>query len=233
MEIRRWRADAGIAVGPILFIIAILGLLAAAIAAGSGSFTADVGTSRAKANAQALVEYANQLQFAVQFLFGRGCTDVELTFQETNANAPADHSCDVFHPDGAGMVDSSFANLTGAFDTSIAGNHSNWWGTYGHFSQNYTATITGLGSHATLIFQLFAVNLATCTEINRILQYNPSGNFAPPVKGWHISGGYFYGIYADNGPYNLGSEFNSVRQACVRDNIYANYVYIGVLLPRD
>jgi hypothetical protein len=229
----RTRADAGIAIGPILFIIAILGLLASAIAAGSGSFTADVDTSRAKANAQALVEYANQLQFSVQFLFGRGCEDVQLKFQGTNAYAPADHSCDVFHPDGAGMVDSSFANLTGAFDTSIASDHSNWWGTFGHFGQNYTAIVAGLGSHATLLFQLHAVGLATCTEINRILQYNASGNYAPLNKNWHVSGGYFNGVYTDAGLYDLGSEFNSIRQACVHNGGYNDYVYIGVLLPRD
>ena len=39
-DFRRLSPNAGIAIGPILFIIAILAILAAAIAAGSGSFTA-------------------------------------------------------------------------------------------------------------------------------------------------------------------------------------------------
>ena len=40
----RWQREVGIAIGPILFIIAILAILAAAIAAGSGSFTAPTAT---------------------------------------------------------------------------------------------------------------------------------------------------------------------------------------------
>jgi type II secretory pathway pseudopilin PulG len=109
MESHRWRADAGIAVGPILFIIAILGLLASAIAAGSGSFTASTSTQEAKAQAQAIIQYADLVKFAVDLVRGSGCTDEQISFENnivsgyTNSNAPADHSCHVFDPLGGGV----------------------------------------------------------------------------------------------------------------------------------
>ena len=51
----RLRGNAGIALGPILFIIAILAILAAAIAAGSGSFNTSTASEGNKAKASALI----------------------------------------------------------------------------------------------------------------------------------------------------------------------------------
>ena len=48
MELRTLNNQDGIALGPILFIIAILAILAAAIAAGNGGFNANTTTDSAK-----------------------------------------------------------------------------------------------------------------------------------------------------------------------------------------
>src|ERR1700728_5210589 len=55
LEARRLASDAGIAIGPILFIIALLGILAAAIAAGSGSFTSSTTNESDETKAAALI----------------------------------------------------------------------------------------------------------------------------------------------------------------------------------
>ena len=58
----RFAADAGIAIGPILFIIAILGILAAAIAAGSGSFTSGTQNEGNSTKASALIQIGENLK---------------------------------------------------------------------------------------------------------------------------------------------------------------------------
>ena len=100
----------GIAIGPILFIVAILAVLASAIAAGSGSFNSDTSTVKAKAQATAILEYADEVKFAVDRVLGKGCTDTQISFENpivsgyVNPNAPADKSCHVFDVNGGGIV---------------------------------------------------------------------------------------------------------------------------------
>ena len=100
----------GIAIGPILFIMAILAVLAAAIAAGSGSFSGDTSAISAKAQASAILEYANEVKFAVDRVLAKGCTDTEISFENPivsgyeNPNAPSDKPCHVFDVNGGGIV---------------------------------------------------------------------------------------------------------------------------------
>jgi hypothetical protein len=60
--------EAGIALGPILFIIAILAILAAAIAAGSGSFNASTNTEGNKAKASAVIQVGDNLKVGMDRL---------------------------------------------------------------------------------------------------------------------------------------------------------------------
>lgn len=52
-----WGNDSGIAIGPILFVIAVLGILAAAVAAGSGSFSTSSSKESAQAMASTVMDY--------------------------------------------------------------------------------------------------------------------------------------------------------------------------------
>ena len=61
----RLRSNAGIAIGPILFIIAILAILAAAIAAGSGSFTGGTATESDKTKSSALIQIGENLKIGM------------------------------------------------------------------------------------------------------------------------------------------------------------------------
>ena len=106
----------GIAIGPILYIVAILAVLAAAIAAGSGAFTGDTSAISAKAYATAILEYANEVKLGVDRVIANGCTDTEISFQVPldygwinpgktyNPNSPSDKSCHVFDVNGGGVV---------------------------------------------------------------------------------------------------------------------------------
>src|SRR5580692_5056365 len=66
--VTRFASDAGIAIGPILFIIAILGILAAAIAAGSGSFTSSTTNESDKTKAAALIQIGENLKIGMDRL---------------------------------------------------------------------------------------------------------------------------------------------------------------------
>ncbi len=101
----------GIALGPILFIIAILAILAGAIAAGAGGFTANTNNDGAKASAHAIMQFSDQVAGAVQRVMAEnGCLDTQVNFNNpivsgyANPNAPIDHSCDIFDPRGGGLV---------------------------------------------------------------------------------------------------------------------------------
>lgn len=106
---RTGNRQSGIAIGPILFVVAILAVLASAIAAGSGAFNSDTSAVSAKAQATAILEYAEQVKMSVDRVLGHGCTDTQISFENpivsgyTNPNAPSDKSCHVFDVNGGGI----------------------------------------------------------------------------------------------------------------------------------
>ena len=110
MENRTGNRQSGIAIAPILFVVAILAVLATAIAAGSGAFNGDTSAVKAKAQATAILEYANEVKMGVDRVYNRGCLDTQISFENpivsgyTNPNAPSDKSCHVFDVNGGGIV---------------------------------------------------------------------------------------------------------------------------------
>jgi hypothetical protein len=100
----------GIAIAPILFIVAILAALVSAIAAGSGSFNGDTSAVKIKAQATAILGYVNELQIGVDRVMSR-CPDTEISLANSvdsgypeNPLAPADKSCHVFDVNGGGVL---------------------------------------------------------------------------------------------------------------------------------
>jgi hypothetical protein len=119
----RLHPASGIALGPILFIIAILALLAAAIAAGSGSFNASISTENAKAMAEVAINQCGAFQDAMNLLLGNGCDPTAIdytapgnpsgsTWNATNGdltgssgtNRAGNGTCALFDPRGGGLV---------------------------------------------------------------------------------------------------------------------------------
>lgn len=99
-------ANAGIALGPILFIIAILAILAAAIAAGSGSFNASTNNEGNKAKSSAVIQVGDNLKVGMDRLtMENGIAYNGWTTSPTNTS----NSNDLFSPTGGGIAPPSIA----------------------------------------------------------------------------------------------------------------------------
>ena len=188
----------GIAIGPILFIVAILAVLAAAIAAGSGAFNGDISAVSAKVQAATILEQAENMKIAVDRVLGHGCADTQVNFDNpivsgyTNATAPSDHSCDVFHPDGGGLSwITPPANASGFADGYIYSGHLGLVGT--------SSPTGGVNPTQDLVAFLPDVSKKLCEEINRLvfsstsIQSLGSSQTFGFVDGVRFRGTYWYG----------------------------------------
>ena len=79
----------GIALGPILFIIAILAIIAAAIAAGSASFNANKSNESSKAMAEVIINSGHAYVDALNLMFGNGCDVTLLDYTPDGGAWPA------------------------------------------------------------------------------------------------------------------------------------------------
>ena len=97
----RLQCEAGIALGPILFIIAILAILAAAIASGPGSFNASTNTEGDKAKASAIVQVGDNLKVGMDRLITENGVNYNgWTISPVNTS----NNTYLFSPIGGGIV---------------------------------------------------------------------------------------------------------------------------------
>jgi hypothetical protein len=110
MTLGRLHHQSGIALGPILFLLAIIAIIGGVIAAGAGGFTGSTTTPSASTMAAVIIQESEQVQSAVQMLMANGCSETQLNFYEAffagtnNPNAPSNGSCNVFDPRGGAML---------------------------------------------------------------------------------------------------------------------------------
>ena len=147
----RLNPNAGIAIGPILFIIAILAILAAAIAAGSGSFTSGTTKESATTKSSALIQIGDTLKVGMDRIVMEGqvadptsvTTDVTVT---TGTTA-------LFSPTGGGVSPPSpaMANTPGV----------DVW----YFP---TGVVKGIGTGGTNydVLAVLPVSAGVCAEVN-------------------------------------------------------------------
>ena len=169
--LRRRNGEAGIALGPILFIIAILAILAAAIAAGVGGFVANTGTESDKAMAETLITLCDDYQRAVQWMvMNNGCEVTALDFTPPSVpagstwtqgdwtlgngtNRAGNGQCALFDPRGGLMIFGRLPNAalatptTGAYSNMNgnggAGPQVDIWAGYPIFDTSYCINGTG------------------------------------------------------------------------------------------
>ena len=205
----------GIVIGPILFVVAILAVLASVIAAGSGSFSGDTSAISAKAQATAILEQAKAVKFAVDRVLGNGCKDTEISFENpivsgyVNPSAPSDKSCHVFDVSGGGIVwetPPTTALDQVAYDSATSA--SKRFGNY-MFSGSCVSGVgkggpvggyTCIGANGTteadLILALPWVSKDVCLQINQIVGFNNYNAASPPDQTmWNAFGIYFNGYY--------------------------------------
>lgn len=226
----------GIAIAPILFVVAILAVLAIAISAASGAFNGDTSAVKAKAQATAILEYAEQVKMAVDKVYNRGCFDTQISFENpivsgyTNPNAPSDKSCHVFDVNGGGI---SFLPIkVSKLET----------GNDGFFEFQGVNAVAGLGHlTAQLIAFLPLDSLDTCNKINEMV--GMKGYLGHDVYG--VVRTYdFKGVYG-TGAYNTlvnggGTWIQGKMMGCLKKSsccpahhpLYAPYFFFTVLLVR-
>ena len=113
----KFEPQSGITIAPILFIVAVLAILAAAIAAGSGSFTGGTSTESATTKAAAIRNYADLVASATQrVIIENQCDPTQVRFSNpiatqeagsdiyANPNSPANGSCNVFGIGGGNIT---------------------------------------------------------------------------------------------------------------------------------
>lgn len=144
---KRIDKNSGIAIGPILFVLAILAVLAAALAAGSGSFTGSAAQETKRVSAAALIESALVLKHAVDKMAGNNAavTDVVIDPDSTS------NDNDLFSPSGGGV---NAPSVIMANDPS-----SDVW-------CYPTAAVPRVGTSAVERLAMLKVSATLCDEIN-------------------------------------------------------------------
>jgi len=144
----RLAADVGIAIGPILFIIAVLGILAAAIAAGSGSFTSSTTNESNRTKAAAMIEIGQNLKVGFDRILGDGSSTVtDIVINAANTSG----STDLFSPIGGGIAAPSV--------TMAAAPASDVW-------RYPLVAIPNMGTASGCKLAMLRVTAGTCDEIN-------------------------------------------------------------------
>ena len=198
----------GIVIGPTLFIVAILAVLAAAIEAGSGAFNGDTSAISAKAYATAILEYAASVKMGVDRVLGKGYTDTQVSFENpsglsktaggdaydyTNPNC-TQNDCKVFNLEGGGIVP-ILIPADAAVDPSIVPNHWMHPQSFAVIPLRVLRLGTDTGADGTeLVLWVGRLKKSVCIEINNILGIsNPGGN--PPADSVDCDAHIFTGTY--------------------------------------
>jgi hypothetical protein len=101
----RLSAQAGIAIGPILFVVAILAILATAIAAGSSTFATSSSQETNRTNAASMIQIGSNLKMGVDRIVSLGTPLANIIINSGNTV----NAVDLFSPLGGGLVSPSVA----------------------------------------------------------------------------------------------------------------------------
>lgn len=205
--------------GNVLFIILIAVALFGALSFTVGNMmrggTSSISNEQARIAAGEILQYAQAVRETVQMLrISNGCNDDEISFENdtvtgyTNANAPTDNSCHVFHLDGGGL----------SYRTPPAGITENWLFTGANIVDQVGTTDTDL----TLILRNLTQN--DCDAINASLTITAGSD--PD-----ISFTQFTGNYSASNTLNLA---NSQPIGCLTYDNAGNdeYFFYQVLIAR-
>jgi hypothetical protein len=241
----RLRSSAGLALGPILFLIAILAVIAAVVSAGAGGFSANTSTEGGKITSSAIIQMGENLLNAVRLVNTHGCADTQINFNNpmisgySNPNAPSDGSCDVFGPNGGGMI---FPTIK----ASTAETEDNGYFVF----EGGGASFVGLGNAANSSLAAFLPidSSDLCNSINQALKIS-----GPLAGGWYeappgrVGYGDFLGVYNQNtiipGHYTTWNGYTmgclqeywtgyNTRNGGITAPLQANYFFFVVLLIR-
>jgi hypothetical protein len=258
MKQRTLNNQDGVALGPILFIIAVLAILAAAIAAGSGSFSGSTSRENAKIMASTILSQMNNLDNCVAMIRSNGFDDTQLDFSlpantfldgaggdwtlpTTSVAGCTSDACRVFKTAGGGCIPQVVALIP---EEAVDQNVLNSWGAYCAAGNNagcrendpYIAQFKiGGGANAPLhlIFGLQTpIDKNVCMEINNAAGVaNPNGD-APHGNvtfGSGSCGAYDCTVYSGSVVFDASLTFTASKDFCFWDTGGTVYSYVHVL----
>ncbi len=226
----------GIAIGPILFVVAVLAVLVAALVSGSGGFTASNTTEEDRTTVAAVMAIGNDVKLGVQRVLGNGCDFSQISFanplanrDHTNPDAPADFSCHVYRPEGGGVTPKFSPPGTGFLQLPAPSTAA--WYSQMLITAGYRGT--GIGTSANdLVYVTPIMRQNLCIEINNQLG-NPNPSGAPPVVGGTHLHSPFTGSFAYSFPQTIPSASGLDRGCFDYTSRFPNlYLYYQILLAR-
>ncbi len=170
---QRAKSNGGIAIGPILFVVAILAVLASAIAAGSGSFNSSTSQDSAKAMAQAIIQYGNRVKEATQrMLLVNNCNCATMKWDSPlitgDEMASLSARCNIYDLEGGGVTAMKLPD--GALDASQSAQFQ-----YGNYLFGFSRNgVWPNGNVTKILFYAPWLRQDVCAEINRLVRKSPS-----------------------------------------------------------
>jgi type II secretory pathway pseudopilin PulG len=155
--VRRRGSEEGVAIGPILFVVTILAILATAIAAGASSFATNASQETNRTYAASLVQMGQNIKMGVDRVVALGTPIVNVVINDADTSS----NLSLFAPVGGGIVPPSRALA------ADPGNDT-WIYTW--------AVVPGIGSADPDRITMLKVNVGVCDQINT--QNNNTGTFS-------------------------------------------------------
>lgn len=240
--------QSGVALGAILWVIAIMTILGALISTGLNGFNVNTNQEGGKIAAQAIINFTDQVADAVSMVQANGsCNDTQIRFENTNTsgwsfpanynnpNAPSDGSCDIFNPSITGYSAGGGLNWTAPNPSWL----THWPTAYNGYMYTGSFAVAGVGtcqvgncsvySLAVLLPYVTndicnAINAAVGISIN-LSNRSSYGSPSSPAVPTFASGAGFEGIY---GGYPVGltsagtSAFYGHKIGCYQGNQIPN-----------
>lgn len=233
----------GIAIAPILFVVAILAVLASAIAAGSGAFNSDTSAVNDEAMAAAIIEMGEQYKYAVDRVLANGYTDTQVSFEDpsliyaltvggsqaanVNPNCSSD-ACKIFKPSGGGIVPRF---LPSGAVVSNSGFSAAYFRTESMVVMPERISGIGLDTQADLVLILGKLKKSVCMKINDLLGVTNPGGKPPQVIYGNWCDSIFIGTYPSNCSYTL-TNVTGKQAFCFSWSVNGYYSFARVLIAR-
>jgi hypothetical protein len=248
---KRFSPQRGIALGPILFIIAILAILAGAIAAGNSGFSGSTSKENAKIMASTILQQSEAVSNCVQVVRSNGYNDTQISFQVPagtfmTANGQDNgqitplaecttDACQVYMIDGGGCSPQTALMPQDAFDQTYVNN--NGLAAYCPLGNNMACRapdilltqflIEGASPQIHLSIKDEMIKKDVCMAINNIVGIpNPSGDAPQGVLSEVGVGAYDSSWYGGSLSFDSSQTYTANKDFCFG---YAGvYIYIHV-----
>ncbi len=173
--------QSGSAILWVLIAVALFAAVGFAMSYNSRTSTSIISGEQVRVYAQQIIAYGNEIKTAVKRLQLRGCTNEQISFQNSSAadpswyenpNSPPDKSCHIFDVKGGGLawqnLPTPYADMAGEYNYSFAANK---YAFIGETEWAGSGTTCAAASCSDLIMIVHSTNFdkTLCNKINQLL----------------------------------------------------------------